>query len=127
MKYTESQIQSDFFAWANAMAGTFPQLRLLHAIPNGANKSIAARMKFKREGLKSGVPDVCLPVAGSMDAKRRNALYIEFKSDKGVISPEQRQWINDLRAAGNWVSVCRSWPSAAKLVCEYLGITVKGI
>lgn len=122
---TEHETQSCFFAWCNLMSKKHPQLALLFAIPNGSHKSITARMKFKREGLKSGVPDVCLPCSGSMDGKRRNALYIEFKAKKGVISESQQDWIDRLREAGNWVEVVRSWESAANLVIQYLGLKVE--
>ena len=72
----------------------YPELRWLHAVPNGlAASSVIAAAKMKRQGMTKGIPDVCLPVA------RRGAhgLYIELKrKDGGKLSPEQRRLFEEL-------------------------------
>ena len=57
--------------------------------------------QLKARGLRAGVPDILIVYEGI-------ARFIELKSDKGRLSPEQKQCHDMLRAAGAWVSVCRS-------------------
>lgn len=96
--------------------GKYPQLRLLFAVPNGGwrNKVVAA--KLKAEGVKSGVPDLLLPVPMGQYA----GLAIEMKSATGTISPEQKLWIADLRACGWQAEICRGWEAAWDVLRCYL-------
>ena len=57
--------QVQVFEWAGfAMAaGKYPELKLMHAIPNGGKRDIVTAKKIKNEGGLSGVPDIFLPVA----------------------------------------------------------------
>ena len=59
---TEEQEQAYIFQWAEIMAFKVPELELLHHIPNGGMRSKAEAVRFKRTGVKAGVPDLCLPV-----------------------------------------------------------------
>lgn len=127
---TENEIQQAFFSWLDVVAVAHPAVSLFFSIPNGSHKSPAARGLFKRTGLKPGVPDVHLPVkgfSGKWEGPERlaNGLWIEFKSKKGILSPEQKLWIEALRSQGHRVEVCRSWPAAANVVIEYLGLKMQ--
>lgn len=122
---SEHQIQAAFFDWIALNEKQHPALSLAFAIPNGANKSIAARMKFKKEGLKSGVPDVCLPVKGRLNRREYIGLFIEFKSKSGVLSAAQKVWIDALQNAGHRVEIARDWITAANVVSEYLGLGLR--
>lgn len=117
---TENQIQAAFFDWLAVHEKRFPELGLFYAIPNGANKSPAARGLFKRTGLKAGVPDVHLPVA-----RAALGLWIEFKATKGKVSEEQARWLNDLFQLGHATHVCRSWTEAADITMDYLNLPLK--
>lgn len=98
---TESQEQSAFIEWCN-LAG-YPY-NLIFAIPNGSHKSPATAAKFKREGLKSGVPDLFLPHviwANCLTAKDYSGLFIEMKRKVGSSTSEaQKQWKKDLESQG---------------------------
>ena len=72
---TESQLQIQIFEWAQLMTGKYPELSLLYHIPNEGKRSIYYGAKLKREGLKSGVPDICLPIPKG----QYGGLYIELK------------------------------------------------
>jgi hypothetical protein len=120
---TESQIQSDFFRWLSLHEKRYPELSLCYAIPNGAHKSVASRMKFKREGLKAGVPDVHLPIAAGIHA----GLFIEFKSGTGRLSESQKDWKTRLETFGHKVDVCRDWTDAANIVIDYLALGVERV
>lgn len=119
---SENQIQSAFFSWCALNEKKHPELSLCFAVPNGSHKSPAARSLFKATGLKPGVPDVCLPVRGVIDAKAYIGLFIEMKSAKGVLSPQQKLWIDALKNAGHYVAVVRDWQAAAGLVSKYLDL-----
>lgn len=116
---TEHEEQVSLFKWADQLSEDYPELKLLYAIPNGAYKSIAAAKKFAAEGLRPGVPDICLPVSNG----QYHALYIEMKRLKGGrIRPEQKFWITMLNNSGNLAIVCYGAASAKTAIIDYLGI-----
>ena len=76
---TESVEQQCLFRWAAFQSGRFPELALLYHVPNGGSRKKAEAGRFRAEGVKAGVPDLCLPVArGGF-----HGLYIEPKRQKG--------------------------------------------
>ncbi|MCP4286499.1 MAG: VRR-NUC domain-containing protein [Gammaproteobacteria bacterium] len=115
---TEHQEQATLFRWVSLVRGTHPELDLLHAIPNGGHRHNAVAARMKAEGVRRGVPDLCLPVASG----GYHGLYIEMKSRKGRLSSEQRQWGDALHAQGYCFQMCRSWREAATTIGDYLGI-----
>jgi len=116
---TEHSEQAALVAWAQARSGTVPELALLYAIPNGGQRHPAVARKLQAEGVKPGVPDLCLPVARD----GFHALYLELKRpDGGRVSLQQLAWQRRLRAQGYRVEVCAGWDRARGVVCEYLGI-----
>lgn len=74
------------------------------SIPNSTfTKSFAIKMKNKREGLRKGLPDMLVILPTKL-------LFIELKRyEGGVLSPEQKEWIEQLNKIGNQVEaiVCR--------------------
>lgn len=115
---SEHEYQSNVVEWSALQAPTCPELELLYAVPNGAYKSKVAAAKFKREGLKSGVPDLVLPVA----RKGYHGLYIEMKGPTGRISKTQKWWIARLSEQGYLTSVCWTDTEAIGVLKEYLEI-----
>lgn len=86
-------------------------------VPNGSHKSIAQRMRFKRLGLKPGVPDVWVVIP----KKGFYGLVIEMKRQKGgVVSDEQKKWVEYLRNVGFSVHVCKGAGPAVEVVNWYL-------
>ena len=59
---TESVEQQSLFRWAAYQSGKYPELKLLYHVPNGGSRNKAEAGRFKAEGVKAGVPDLCLPV-----------------------------------------------------------------
>ena len=115
----ESEEQAALFEWAQVMEGRLPELRLLYHVPNGGlrNKAVAARLTA--QGVKAGVPDICLPVA----RKGYHGLYIELKRRKGSkTTPEQDWWIRGLAEAGNFCQICHGWESAVRAIEWYVGV-----
>jgi len=117
---TEHEEQSRFIEWANLYANILDEhgLRLLFAIPNGGKRSIKTAKALKAEGVRSGVPDLFLPVP------RRGycGCFIEMKrSKRGTISPAQAVFHAELALQGYMVLVCRGCEDAKKQVLQYLG------
>ena len=114
---TESEEQQALFEWAQYHRGAHPEIDLLYHIPNGGRRGKAEAGRFKNEGVKSGVPDICLPVArGGF-----HGLYIEMKRQKGSrTSGEQKDWIEWLWRQGYKAVICKGWQEAAQIIREYL-------
>lgn len=115
---TEHAEQCAVIEWAAMNQSRIPQLRLLHAIPNGGARHPAVALKLKAEGVKRGVPDLSLPVPMG----DRHGLYIEMKRRGGRIEQEQKEWINDLMRLGYRVDVCWDADEAIKTIGEYLDV-----
>lgn len=112
---SESDEQKALFEWA--ALGQYPDLALMYHIPNGGLRSKATASKLKAEGVKPGVPDICLPVP----RKGYHALYIELKRRYGGrVSADQRFWIDELNLQGNFAVVCQGWSEARKVIEYYL-------
>lgn len=112
--------QVHLFTWANSMSAQYPVLELLYAIPNGGHRHISVAKKMKAEGVKRGVPDVCLPVPN--EALNSHGLYIEMKDVNGRLSEHQQEWGRRLRQMGYWVVVCYSAEEAIALLEDYVGM-----
>lgn len=113
---SEHQSQSAFFAWAALQR--FPGVELMHAIPNGGLRHPAVAAKLKKEGVKSGVPDVSWPVARGGFI----GLAIEFKHGDGNPTKEQRERITAMQKEGWCVALCWDWQAAARVVEGYAGM-----
>lgn len=112
----EANEQEALFRWAEWAGHTYPELRLLFHVPNGGTRNRAEAAHLKRQGVKPGVPDLCLPVArGGF-----HGLYIELKAERGRASAAQREWLADLRSQGYRAEICVGWEAAAELLKEYL-------
>lgn len=90
---------------------------LLFAIPNAGKRSKRQGAYMVAEGLKEGVPDICLPLARG----GYSALYIELKRVRGSrTSDAQKEWQTKLRLAGNCAEVCKGASAASELIQNYL-------
>ncbi len=114
---SEHEIQAEIVKTAREYALLHPELSLLHAIPNGGQRSVITGARLKAEGVLVGIPDLCLPVprGGS------GALYLEVKTEKGKLSPAQNEMTTRLIEAGNAVHVVRSAEEAIGALLLYLG------
>lgn len=114
---TESQHQAALFKWAHLVRNKYPELELLHHIPNGGSRHKIEAVNLKRQGVKSGVPDLCLPVARG----KYHGLYIELKTEKGRTSKNQDYWVEKLNENGYFCEVCHGWDSARRVIEWYMG------
>lgn len=116
----EHKIQAKFIGIIRSYFEQYPLLELIYAVPNGGYRSMSEAIKIKAEGGKSGVPDVVLPIPNGIYA----SLYLEFKTEKGVVSSNQKNYIKLLKDAKNSVKVVRSAESALKAVEEHTGYSL---
>ena len=71
---------------------------------------------MKKTGLKPGIPDIFMPVSRGC----YNGLFIEMKSEKGIVRSNQAEWHILLRAQGYKVEVCRGCEHAVRTIRDYL-------
>jgi len=126
----EHDEQAAVIDWAQLMSGQIPELWLLYAIPNGAKlpyfKTRDKRgkeyrwspeaKKLKEEGLRPGVPDLCLPVP----RKEFHGLYIEMKDGDNKPTEAQTAYLDALAAQGYLAVVCWGAEDAVEVLTEYL-------
>lgn len=98
------------------MSKRFSELSLLYHIPNGGARSKGTAGRLKAEGVKSGVPDICLPVARG----KFHGLYIEMKVGKNKPTANQVLWIDALIKQGYQAKVCYGWQDASVVIESYL-------
>lgn len=114
---SEAEEQMAVFTWAAMERARLPELALLYHVPNGGSRHPVEAARMKAQGVKPGVPDLCLPAA----RHGCHGLYIEMKRKKGgVVSPEQREWLAALTAQGYRAIVCRGAEAAIDAIKEYL-------
>ena len=115
---TEHDIQRNLFTWAGFAKNTYPELKWMFAVPNGGKRHRLTAVKLKAEGVKAGVADVMLP------AIRGNygGLWVEMKTPKGRLTPNQKQFLQDMDKAGYKTAVCFSTKQAIDEIEQYLSL-----
>lgn len=112
MNYEEQHMQMQFveyLLWRNI-------LHFNHS-PNEGKRDPREGNKNKRMGTSPGFPDLEIP----LPCNGKHGLYIEFKTEKGSLSPQQREWLNYLNEQGYTAEVARSFDGAVDILKEYLG------
>lgn len=110
--------QSVVVQWASRAAGAYPALNLLYAIPNGGLRNKKTANDLRAEGVKPGVPDLCLPVPNA----RYHGLYIEMKRVRySTTSADQKLWIKNLNERGYLAVVCKGANEAIEVLKKYVG------
>lgn len=113
----ESQEQMWLFRWAELQKGKYPELEMLYHIPNGGSRNKLEAAHLQAEGVKPGVPDLCLPVSRG----GYHGLYIELKRLRGgKVSDAQTVWLARLRDQNFKAVVCKGWEEAAECLKDYL-------
>ena len=116
----EAAEQIKLFRWVDLVSKNYyPELRLLYHIPNGGSRNELEAVNLKKQGVRAGVPDLCLPVARG----RYHGLYIELKRQKGgKLSEDQKKWLDDLFAQGYLAVRCDGADEAIGILSNYLGV-----
>lgn len=84
-------------------------------VPNGGKRSKSEAKRFKRMGVRPGVPDLVFPVA----KRGCHGLFIELKTAKGKPTEKQLEWLDLLNANGYKAVVCQGFYQAKETIDEY--------
>jgi hypothetical protein len=112
----ESGQQEALFVWAAYNTQRMPELEYMHHIPNGGKRDAKTAVALKRQGVKAGVPDICLPAPRG----EYHGLYIELKAGKNKTTEKQSRWLEYLHDHGYYTAICYGWELAAELIERYL-------
>lgn len=117
---TESRHQQAVIKWSEqaSIRQKWPELKLLHHIPNERQCSPAQGRLLKLLGVRRGVPDLDLPVARG----KYHGLRIEMKNEDGSASPDQDWWIGELQEQNYFAECCHGWRSAVRVIEWYMGL-----
>ena len=115
---TEAQHQTYIIKWSQqpSIRAKYPELALLYHVPNGGRRDAVEAKHMKAQGVKRGVPDLCLPVARGP----YHGLYIELKTYVGRPSDEQKWWIKRLNEQDYYAVICYGWKDAVETLQKYL-------
>ena len=94
----------------------YPELKLLHHIPNGGRRDKKEAARLKAQGVKAGVPDLFLPVSRG----GYHGLFIELKHGKNKPTEKQTEWLKSLNEQGYAVAVCYGCEEASEKILKYL-------
>lgn len=113
---SEHEDQQALFHWARIASRDYPELCGMFAIPNGTRTTPRVAARMKAEGVLKGVSDIFLPAARG----GKHGLFIEMKTERGRLSPEQIAFLAAMNAAGYHAVMCRGWEQAAETILDYL-------
>lgn len=119
-KNEEHELQASFFARLKLAETKHPFLRFAFAVPNGGNRNVVTASFLKREGVKRGVADVCLP----FPRNDKHGAYIEFKAGKNKLTLEQKEFLEFVESVGYYTATVYTIEEAVSVVKEYLGIAI---
>ena len=114
----EAEHQMNVIAWSQLHRDEYPVLALLHHIPNGGNRDRIEAAHLKQQGVKPGIPDLCLPTARG----GYHGLYIEMKTKTGRLTDVQIWCGVQLLKQGYFWEVCHGWESAVRVLEWYLSL-----
>ncbi|MCW0484086.1 VRR-NUC domain-containing protein [Gaoshiqia sediminis] len=128
MSHDEDDIQADFFEKVKLFFPNLPD-KLLFAVPNGGkrdrktvqtksgSKSFSPEAaRLKRQGVKAGVSDVILLIP----KKGFASLLMEFKTQSGRQSDEQKEFQRQAEMCGSKYVIVRSVNDALAAMKDYL-------
>lgn len=118
-KRSEATEQEALIVWCGWQQAKHPELKLIYHIPNGGSRNTLEAANLKRQGVKAGVPDLCLPVARN----GFHGLYIEMKYGKNKTTENQKEWLEDLTTQGYFTAVCYGAEEAKEIIAKYLQLS----
>ena len=102
--------------WCKRHEKECTELKLMHHIPNGGSRNALEAANLKRQGVKAGVPDLCLPAPKN----GYHGLYIEMKHGKNKTTEKQKEWLEALRGQGYYTAVRYGAEEAERVISRYL-------
>lgn len=121
-KESEDSQQLALMCWCADNFDKHPELKRLVHIPNGGSRDKREAGKLVAMGVKSGFPDLFLPVR----RKQFPGLFIELKVIKlktkinGGAFDAQIEWGKYLKENGYGYKLCHGWKDARDTLIDYL-------
>ncbi|CAB4203012.1 VRR-NUC domain containing protein [uncultured Caudovirales phage] len=115
MKKEDSELIK-FFDWVSWQEKIDPRFKAIYHIANERKTSWIGGKILKSKGVRSGVPDVCVPIP----TKSYPGLYIEFKVKPNKLTSNQSDYCQLLHAMGYAVRIAWSGEEALGIVKSYL-------
>jgi len=125
----EHNEQKMVIVWCELNKKLYPCLDRIYAIANGGDRHLLVAMKLKKEGVKAGMLDLCLPWPLEFDQMDdiplyfKCGLYVEMKAlpkQPSKVSPKQKEWIKYLLAVGYEVHIAWSADEAIRIIKNYV-------
>ncbi len=112
-RQTEHAMQCAVIKACRYLERDHPEVKYLFATPNGGHRHIAVAAKLKAEGVRSGVPDLFLPlpIPGASAG-----LWIEMKAPDGRVTQNQDDYLRFLGEVGFTTKVCYSAQAAVDAI-----------
>lgn len=82
---------------------------------NGGLRGKAEAARLKAEGVKAGVPDLCIPIARG----GYHGLFVEMKFGRNKPTDEQMKWLSTLERNGYMATVCWGAEEAIAVIEQY--------
>lgn len=101
--------------------GRAPVAAFCNSLPIGGKDGARMGKWLNEEGRFKGMPD--LIVFKADDSGR--LLFIEMKTEKGVVSDAQFELLQYLDYDGSRVAICRTVEEAVDRICAHLGLRAK--
>lgn len=129
-KFTTTE-QQEQIAALNWLRLTYPDVyEMTFSIPNEGKTSIYAGLMLKKSGMRAGFPDLGIlwpmkwtvfHVDGDHEEDRQShGLFIEMKTMRGKMRPNQQEWQDKLNAKGYEAHTCYSCDEFIMTVTGYL-------
>lgn len=92
--------------------------RLVIHFPNEGPRTLRFGKLLKDMGMRAGVSDLFIAMA----SHGFNGAWIELKSEKGIISSSQKEFLNDMSQQNYFTAVCWSIDEAINTISWYVNI-----
>lgn len=113
-KWVEETLQESCVKWFDFV---YPDLKLLlHHSPNEGRRSVIEGTHLKASGMRKGFPDLVL----LMPSGAYHWLAMEFKSEKGRPTEEQKEYADYLTTHGVLHKYIRTFTEFEELIKEYV-------
>ena len=116
----ESLEQQAVVTYCAFQSWRLPNSDRIYHIGNGGLRTITEAKRFKAEGVKAGVSDLCLPVP----LNGYHGMYIEMKrpDHKNKPTAKQKDWLEYFNSVGYKAVVCYGYEEAVKEIQRYYGV-----
>lgn len=114
--YKEDAELVKFFDWVKWHENHDPRLKTIFHVANERRTSPQAGLRLKQKGVRTGIPDICVPIP----RKGFHALYIELKIKPNKLTESQETMLKLLYDLGHCARVAWSGDEAIDILKSYL-------